>query len=346
MLEEIEKGLSPKFYLQRLAQNIRPKYHFEGGKDDFVKWKCKTRNKLVEIIGGFPKEKVHLMPKIIKSIDKDDHIQKKIIFQSDDKVMVSSYLLLPKHVNFPSSAILALHGHGRGKDDVVGIVENTESRQWIQKHNYDYAYRLVRKGYVVLAPDARGFGERVEGSEKGCYIPGGVCLELGKPVIGLRVWDDMRALDYLSSLPEVDANRIGCVGLSEGGKRTLYLAALDDRVKVAVISGYLFTWKSAIEEWEQIEGWDMCSWVPGLLQYLDYPDIAALIAPRPLLFERGKGDPQISLEGAKEAFVQVKEVYKKLGVEDKIDIDLFEGQHAFSGKKAFQWFTQWLRLLT
>jgi len=342
MLEEVEKGLSPKFYLKKLVQNIRPKYHFEGTGEDFTKWKYKTRDKLVKILGWFPGEKVPLMPKIINEIDKDDYIQKKVIFQSDEKVLVSSYLLFPKHTNFPSPAILALHGHGRGKDDVVGISENTESKQWIKKLNYDYAYQLVKKGYVVLAPDARGFGERSEGSEKGCYIPGVVSLLLGKPVTGLRVWDDMRALDYLSELPEVDANRIGCVGLSEGGKRTLYLAALDDRVKVAVISGYFCTLKSVIEDWEKLQGWDICNWVPGLLQYLDYPDIAALIAPRPLLFENGKSDPLYPLDGVKEAFAQVKKVYKKLQAEDIIDIDLFEGQLSFCGKKAFQWLARWL----
>lgn len=342
MLKESEKRLSPKFFLEELTRNTKPKYRFRGRKSDFASWKCRTRNGLVEILGGLSKEKVILKPKIIESVDKGDYIRKKVIFQCDEKVLVSSYLLFPKRINSPSPAVLALHGHGRGKDDVLGIFENDESKKWIQEHNYDYAHQLAKKGYVVLAPDARGFGERAEGSEKGCYIPGVVSLLLGKPIVGLRVWDDMRALDYLSSLPEVDANRIGCVGLSEGGKRTLYLAALDDRVKVAVISGYFCTLKSVIEDWKKLEGWDICNWVPGLLTYLDYPDIAALIAPRPLLFENGRNDPLYPLEGVREAFAQVREVYKKLGAEDKIDIDLFEGQHSFSGRKAFQWLTRWL----
>src|SRR5260370_40890818 len=96
-------------------------------------------------------------------------------------------------------------------------------------------------GFVVLAPDARGFGERTEGSEQGCYIPGVVSLLLGLPIPGQRLRDDLAALDYLCALPGVDAGRVGCVGLSEGGKRTLYLAALHDRVRPAGISGYFRT---------------------------------------------------------------------------------------------------------
>jgi cephalosporin-C deacetylase-like acetyl esterase len=154
----------------------------------------------------------------------------------------------------------------------------------------------------------------------------------------------MRAIDYLQTLPEVDANRIGCAGLSEGGKRTLYLAALDERLKVAVISGYFCALKSTIQHWEAFSGWDICNYLPGLLQYADYPDIAALIAPRALLIENGTQDSLYPLESVKEAFAAVKSAYEQLGFSDRVDFDLFEGGHKFSGAKAFDWVDKWLIL--
>ena len=204
-------------------------------------------------------------------------------------------------------AVLCLHGHGNGKGDVVGDPgEGTDAERaaraaWIAQHNYDYARRFAQMGFVVLAPEARGFGERAEGSEQGCHVPGVISLLLGLPITGQRLRDDISALDYLCSLPNVDAERVGCVGLSEGGKRTLYLVAMDDRVKAAVISGYYSTLKGAIREWDKLSGWDICNYVPGLLRYADYTDLAALIAPRPLLVENGTDDELYDQQAVNEA---------------------------------------------
>lgn len=327
-------------YLKNYNSRLKPKLAFPG-KERAEIWRMELRAKLIELMGGFP-EKCQLSPQLIFEKEEKEYTLKKIAFQSEENVWVPAYLLIPRHLRRPSPVVLALHGHGRGKDDVVGISDDEKAQKWASDHNYDYAAQFAKRGYVVLAPDARGFGERRAGSERGCYIPGVISLFLGKPIIGQRAWDDMRAIDYLQTLDGVDPNRIGCAGLSEGGKRTLYLSALDERVKVAVVSGYFCALKSTIQHWDAFGGWDICNYLPGFLQYADYPDLAALIAPRALLIENGIQDGLYPLESVKESFAMAKSAYEQLGVADRIDFDLFDGGHKFSGAKSFDWVDRWL----
>src|SRR5690606_1498519 len=104
---------------------------------------------------------------------------------------------------------------------------------------------------------------------------------LGKTLLGMRVWDAMRAIDVLQSLPGVAADRIGCIGISGGGTTTLFTSALDTRVKAAVIASYLNTFRESILAVRHCE----CNYVPGILRYAEMPDIACAIAPRALFVE-------------------------------------------------------------
>ncbi len=211
----------------------------------------------------------------------------------------------------------------------------------ITVHNYDYARRLAQMGFVTLAPDARGFGERAEAVQRLLCARCGLAF-LGMPIAGQRLRDDISALDYLSSLPGVDATRIGCVGLSEGGKRTLYLAAMDDRIKAAVISGYYCTLTGAIRNWDRLENWDICNYVPGLLRYADYPDLAALIMPRSLLIENASDDELYDQEAVREALDQTTRAYAAASAAEHFDVDIFTGGHKWSGQKSFAWMERWL----
>jgi dienelactone hydrolase len=184
----------------------------------------------------------------------------------------------------------------------------------------------------VLAPDARGFGERAASD---CYAPGLISLYTGRPIPGQRLWDDMCSLDVLAALPYVDTDRLGCGGLSEGGKRTLFLAALDERVRVAVISGYFTRLRTEIAVWDRLTGWDICNAVPGLLAWADLPDIAALIAPRDLVIENGRQDPLYTLDGVVAGFRQSAATWNLLGVPERIELDLFDGVHEWSGRRSY-----------
>jgi len=164
-------------------------------------------------------------------------------------------------------------------------------------------------------------------------------LLLGKILVGLRVWDAMRSIDYLMSRPEVDSSRIGCMGLSSGGTHTMFTAALDERIRVAVISGAFGTFKDTLLEAEECP----CQYVPHLLRVADLPDIVSLIAPRPLLIEQGADDPHATLEVVRGAFGRVRRAYQVAGSEERVALDNFPGGHRFDGGQALPWLDDWLR---
>lgn len=339
MATSLTRNYSIKKYLDRVYSDINPQHQFKAEtKQDWKIWKGNLKAKLIELLGGFPQEKCSLKPKILERIEEEDYWREKVVFNSQEDVSIPAYILIPKGIekNGKAKALLCLHGHGRGKDDVVGIVsDDVERQQNIRPLNYDYARQFAKRGYVVLAPDAICFGERGDISCGWAFTSG---LLLGKVLVGLRVWDAMRAIDYLQSRSEVDKERIGCVGLSWGGTHTIYTSALDERIKAAVVSGYFSSFKDILID----RSCCSCQYIPNILKYADLPDIVSLIAPRPLLIENGTRDPLYTLKVVEKEYTKVQKVYELLGGSDRVDIDLFEGSHRFSGKKAFNWFDQWL----
>ncbi|MCS7180457.1 MAG: dienelactone hydrolase family protein, partial [bacterium] len=203
--------------------------------------------------------------------------------------------------------------------------------------NYDYGHQFAEKGYVVLAPDGRCFGETTPYGEH-CSWMFTAFLLIGKIMVGLRILDGIRALDYLQSREEIDRDRIGCIGLSWGGTFTLYLSAIDERIKAACISGYFDNFKDMLIE----RGCCPCQYIPDIYLYADIPDIAGLIAPRPLLIEYGENDPLYTYSEVMKALKKIKKIYKFLKASQNLHIDIFKGAHQFSGRKAFIFFEKYL----
>jgi dienelactone hydrolase len=337
-------------HLQEIAARLRPELAFPIDRPEaWPAWRRDLRAKITDLLGGVPPARGEVPVELLERVEEDGFVREKLAIVGRDGVDIPAYLLTPTGAP-PSAgkrrAVLCLHGHGNGKSDLVGDPgqgspdQRAESAARIRAHNYDYARQFARMGFVTLAPDARGFGERAEGLENPeteCIVPGLVSLFLGIPIAGQRLSDDLSAVDYLTSLPGVDPARIGCVGLSEGGKRTLYLAAMADRIKSAVISGYFSTLTGAIREWSRLENWDICNYVPGLLRYADYPDLAALIAPRPLLIEYGTEDELYDRDAVNEALERTSSIYAAQGAADHFDTDIFSGGHKWSGRESLTW---------
>jgi dienelactone hydrolase len=228
------------------------------------------------------------------------------------------------------------------------VSDTAERTEYIKKINYDYAVQFVQRGYVVVAPDWRGFGERASPAEWArsnrdpCNVNYMATGYLGYHLLALQIWDGMRTVDYLQSRPDVDPDRLGVAGLSFGGTMTTYLAALEPRLKVACISGYLSTVKNDAITMRGKGNFCGAQYMPGLLTIGDIPEVAGLIAPKPLMVERGQQDMCFVIDDARAAYARLKQIYKAAGVEDHLDADEFPGGHAWSGKKAFDWFSKWL----
>ena len=328
-------------YYARLSAETEPALAFRATTiEEWRVWRAALTERLVSLLGGFLEERWPLGAAVTERVEEAAFVRERIVFESEPGVVVPAYVLVPRGVapGDGAPAVLCLHGHGRGKDDVVGIAATPKERQRrIRALNYDYGRRFAERGYVVLAPDALPFGERAADGMT-CTWAMTAGLLLGKSLVGMRVWDAMRAIDYVQTRPEVDPDRIGCVGFSWGGTQTIYTAALDERVKAAVVSGYFGRFGEMLIEAEECP----CQYVPNLLRYADLPDLLALLAPRPMLIEQGTEDPQATEGVVREAYARVEGAYRLLGAAERVDLDLFLGGHRFNGERAFVWMDRWL----
>lgn len=334
-------GYSVSAYFEAVAAELRPELACRAETvDEWRGWRAALDERLRDLLGMAAQRRCDLGPVVLDEVETETYRRQKIAFCSELGVTIPAYLLTPNDLE-PGErrpAVLCLHGHGRGKDDVAGIAATPKERQQgIRALNYDYGHRLAEAGYVVLAPDARGFGELAAGGMT-CQWAMTAGLLLGKVLVGLRVWDAMRAIDYLQTLPGVDPARIGCVGLSWGGTHTMYTAALDERVRVAVISGAFGSFKDSLIDGPECP----CQYVPNLLRHADLADIVSLIAPRPLLIENGADDPHYTLAIVRTEYAKVERLYGVLAAGDRVGLDVFPGNHRFGGGQVQSWLERWL----
>lgn len=277
--------------------------------------------------------------------------------------------------------IVGLHDHGGNKyfglRKITRMSKDPHPMQLThQQHYYGgvaWANELAKRGYAVLVHDTFTFASR---RIRWADVPGRIRNEqnevspeandeitrynqwaaqhestvakslfsAGLTWPGLFVYDDQRALDYLSRRPDVDATRIGCAGLSGGGLRTVMLTGADERIRCSVCVGMMTTWRDYCLSKSHTHTW-MC-YVPGLPAELDYPEVLGLAAPNPVLVLNNNQDQLFTLPEMKRADEILKDVYKKAGASDRYLASFYEGPHKFDlemQKEAFAWFDRWLK---
>lgn len=348
----MDNKLSCLYYWQQRYQNIIPSLEFSAKTEaEFLSWQMKFRSKFEQCLQEMPITDVLLNVEVLETIETEEFTRKKIVYSADEYSIVPAYLFIPKSLRGPAPAIICPHGHGRGKNDPAGVVQEAWEVEHLKGYNYDYAVQFAQHGYVTLAPDSRCFGERVDDKEKvygfmeihegdhWCDINFILGQLIGINLLTLHIFDIMRGIDFLCSMPEVDAERIGCVGLSQGGTTTLFSTAYDPRIKVAGVSGYLNSWKTFPLDKGQICGSQI---VPGLLRYGDHAEVAGLICPRPVFFEFGINDPIFPIKASRATYKRVQEIYRVAGVPERVDAEEFEGVHEFRGQQIFDFFKKWL----
>ena len=198
---------------------------------------------------------------------------------------------------------------------------------------------LAKRGFIVAAPEISCFGERAHDYSKlaerrrptTCHNANTYAMMLGGSVAGMRVWDGMRAVDYLESLKMADVSRLGVMGISGGGMHAFFSACLDQRIKAAVISGYFCDWRNSILSINHCT----CNFVPGLLKLGELSDLAGLIAPRPVLVENGTRDDIFPIEAVKKTVRKARRAWKVFGAEKNLETDYFPGAHQIHGERAY-----------
>lgn len=305
-------------------------------------WQRRLRARIVALLGGFP-ERAPLRAQTLEIRDFPAYSREKFVFESRPGVGVLGYLITPRNARTPSPAVICIPGHGRGVDDIVGIDEQGRDRTARRGYQFDFALQVADHGLAAVAIEPMAFGCRRDAltREKGpaayaCQPVAGSALLLGETMIGWRVFDVVRTLDWIESRPSLDAQRIGCIGISGGATCALFSAALDLRIRATLVSGYLNTFRDCIMSMSHC----MDNYVPGILNWAEMYDVAGLIAPRRLFSEAGDRDPIFPAAAARESFARVQKVYQVFGAPDAAQQEIFPGVHEFHGVRGIPFITQ------
>jgi dienelactone hydrolase len=327
-----------------MRQEVQPALHFAGRTpSEYETWRTQFAAQYHQLLGPFPNP-VPLRPEVLRRIEYPRYVLEKVVIDAEQYASIPCWVASP---TMPSPrgqypAVLCAHGHGAGKQGMVGV-DGAGNPVPMDAHK-NLAVRLAEAGFIAIAPDWRTFGERTVPPEERLYTrdPCDVAFtnvgQYGYHLLTLDIWDGMRVVDYLLTRPEVDARRIGVVGLSFGGTMSLHLAAADERIAACCISGYL-------AKATALHPWNMCGsqTLSGLLNWGDRSDIAGLICPRPLLVQIGEYDATFPATTALEAYAHLRTIYQAAGHADQLACDLFDGCHEIHVSAVIDWFTRWLK---
>jgi len=362
--------------IERLAEKNEYALSFLGNRFRSVDEYRKAGREAVFQAFGYRPPRVDPRPEVVDRQDLGEFIREKVIFSTGPDFRVPAYVHIPKKRKGRGPAIVDLHSHGGmfvfGKEKVIDFGRNHPAMTEYHQQNYagrPTATALARRGYVVITIDAFGFGERrvmldvdlKRGWDRARYSLEDVkylnakCRGREAAIVrsltyagltwpGIVTWDDIRTVDYLVTRPEVDPERIGCVGVSMGGWRSLFLAGLDDRIAAGCVVGFMSTVKPMIRR--HMETHSFVHFVPALHRSLDLPDVVALRAPKPLLVEQCRQDGLFPPAGMEESVKKIAAIYEKAGAARQFTSRFYEVPHRFDvpmQEDAFAWFDRHLK---
>lgn len=308
--------------------------------EEVTKRRAYVREQMLRDLGDFP-SRTPLNARVVGTLDRDGYKIEKVIFESQPHFYVTGNLYLPTEGQAPYPGVLFPLGHELGG-----------------KSNGDWQQTLgdfTRRGYVCFAWDPIGQGERVQlydQDAEAAKIPastdehtviGTQCLLIGDNIARYTIWDGLRALDYLLSRPEVDASRVACTGNSGGGTHTAYLSTLDDRIKLAMPSCYITSWRRLLESIGPQDA-EQCL-PPWIGQGLDHGDFVLSVAPKPYLILSAIRD-FFSISGARETYHEAQHVYAVMGAPGKISQFEADNGHGYLQPRrmaAYRWLGRWFK---
>jgi len=334
------KSIDRNFYhlisgdMQREAQ-AEPLAFRGDNKEAFLKWRGATCQMLREGL-NIADEKVPLRFQVVDSISLGTYIREKVIYDLDAGLSAVAWICRPNadgKVKLP--AIICCHGHGPGKDPLVGLYQGNECFEYHKRA----AVRLAEKGFVTLVPDRRGYGECspfLNGYPEMADLKqlDEFYLRSGPNLLSLDIFDAARAVDVLFELTFVDSDKIGCLGIEAGAAVAAGVAALDERVKVVSLTSFI---SSAVES-VRLGGLNQSSIRIGSA------DLCSLIAPRPLLLQIPLADPVVPLVCARKAIPLMRNIYSYFDVKEKCAGVEFDGVLELDYPTLENWFIKWNEL--
>jgi dienelactone hydrolase len=328
---------SPDSFLEQLYDKT-----IQTHKKNDANWRIYLKNRLKEALGDFSDIEVELKSEILEMVEYSSYVRLRVEITTGPSLKVPVYVLIPtEKKEGKRTAVLALHGHGYGSREIVGLHPGGLENRGDPGIHKNFAIELVKKGLVVVAPELIGFGDRKLQADQSaemvntnsCFEIASQLLLMNKSLAGLRVFECSKVIDYMLGLAEIDGERIGCMGLSGGGLVTAYLAALDERIKATVISGYTNTFKGSIMSRRHC----LDNYLPGILQHAEMPELIGLISPRKLFIEAGYNDHLFSEQEVQIALKTLEKIYQSEKAIDAFSYHFFDGGHEISGERSFNW---------
>lgn len=337
-------------YQQALKKRLAFPMAWSQDVHDLPAWRAAGRARLWELTLQ-PRDHSPFVPQVIAEQDRGSYVARQVVFNLTAESRVRALLLVPKAAGKHPAALM-LHDHGAkfdiGKEKLITTwndpAREASSKAWAEK---SFSGRLpgdalAQRGYVVLAVDALGWGDRGPMTADAQQALAANMFNLGSSMAGAMAAEDVRAAAFLASLPEVDTRRVAAIGFSMGAFRAWQVAALSDDIKAVVAVNWMATTEGLMVPGNnQLRGssaWQMLH--PGLLRYMDFPDVASLAAPKPALFFTGAQDKLFPLESARQAFAKMRRVWQAWDAETRFDARVLPGGHVFPREvqdAAFDW---------
>ena len=324
---------------------------------NFKKWKRLARKKVFDCMLMPPPPPVDgYKAKVLFEEQREGYKAKKIEIQLSRYYTVPAYILIPDGKG-PFPAINLLHDHGAhlfiGKEKTIRplacedsiVIKDAEEWSAGGYEGHFFGDFLARHGYIVLSTDAPMWGERgqKEGPRRDKYdMIAGNMMMYGIDLSAWMTYDDIAATEWLAAMPEVDPDRVGCAGWSMGAYRAWMLSALSDRIKAGASVCWMVTTDEQMSfKYKRTENGGFANCLPGLRQWLDYPHIASIACPKPMLFINGSQDKLFPVAGVEKAFRIMHDTWESQGAADKLDTQLWDIPHS-CGKKPQQYVLDFL----
>ncbi len=305
-----------------------PRFRVPRSKAAWLRERQTIRRQLRGLLGALPPRPARPRVTLVSERARRDARVFHLRIDNAAGAAIPAYLVLPRTATRQRPAPALLYNHWHGDEYAIGKDEIFRS----EHTPVEPASALVQAGYAILAIDAYGFGERrglgpggpdeVNAAEE--LSASKLNLWLGRTLWGMMLRDDLIALDYLASRPEVDAHRIGAVGISMGATRTWWLMALDDRIAAGVAIACLTRYQALVRR-GHLAAHGLYYYVPGVLAHFDTEAIVSLVAPRPLLCLTGDDDEGSPIEGVRAIGRDVRRVYRLYKEEPHFQSRIYPG---------------------
>lgn len=317
-------------FTKELIQTIKPSFSYNGNLAD---WQPKAKQKLRDLLGMDKFTLCDLDLQIEFEEQHKDFKEIRFTFQSEKGYRVPCHLLLPIGIENPP-VIVCMQGHSMGMHVSLARPKFPCDKEDIETGDRDYCIRAVKEGFAAVALEMRNFGEvSFKNYKPQCYESAVTNMLMGRTTTGERVWDFSRLIDVLENhfADKVDLDNICCMGNSGGGTATAYIAALEDRIKLAMPSCAMCTYKDSIGAMYHCA----CNYVPNIATIFDMGDLIAMAHPKYYIQVNGITDNIFPIEGAKKVFSDGKKAYENNGDAEKCAHVIGHEGHRFYADNAW-----------